>query len=131
MNSFYRVIDAAANRGREAIRVLEDFVRFICDDKQMTEKLKSLRHRFAAAVKSFSTDDRMTARSTESDVGTDVTARDEYLRRSIREVIAANFARFQESLRSIEEFSKLVLPSISAEIEQIRYASYTLERDVF
>ncbi len=45
-----RILDAAANRAREGLRVVEDYVRFACDDRHLTEQLKRLRHELANAM---------------------------------------------------------------------------------
>ena len=39
-----RLIDANLNRLREGIRVVEDIFRYIYNNKQISTKLKSLRH---------------------------------------------------------------------------------------
>ncbi|TXT32905.1 MAG: thiamine-phosphate pyrophosphorylase [Planctomycetota bacterium] len=39
-----RTLDAAANRAREGLRVIEDFVRFSLDDAHLSRLLKELRH---------------------------------------------------------------------------------------
>ena len=39
-----RILDASANRAREALRVMEDAARFLLDDRSLTEQLKVLRH---------------------------------------------------------------------------------------
>ncbi|MDD3587874.1 MAG: thiamine phosphate synthase, partial [Thermoguttaceae bacterium] len=127
----YRILDVATNRGREAIRVIEDAIRFVCDDSVITSKLKTLRHEFASLTGCFPPELRMNARATQDDVGTTITADGEYLRSSMNEVVTANFARLEESLRSIEEFSKMVFPDVSPGVEQLRYYTYTLERQVF
>src|SRR5437764_734146 len=38
-----RVLDAAANRAREALRVVEDYCRFVLDDALLSGELKQLR----------------------------------------------------------------------------------------
>ncbi len=45
-----RILDAAANRAREGLRVVEDYVRFALDDRHLTEQLKRLRHDLAAVA---------------------------------------------------------------------------------
>ena len=40
-----RILDASANRAREGLRVVEDYVRFVLDDPGLTERLKEVRHR--------------------------------------------------------------------------------------
>ncbi len=36
-----RVLDAAANRAREGLRVVEDYVRFVLDDRHLTDSASS------------------------------------------------------------------------------------------
>ncbi len=129
--SVVRILDVAINRGREAIRVIEDAVRFLIDDEAVTRSLKSLRHEFVRLTEAVPLEERLSCRDTEADVGTSVQVESEYERQSLEQVLRANFCRFQESLRSIEEFSKLVFPEVSAGIEQLRYQSYTLEKQIW
>jgi thiamine-phosphate pyrophosphorylase len=72
---------------------------------------------------------RLAAREAENDVGKEIEAENEYSRNSTKNVIDANFARLQESLRSIEEFSKINHAEISRQIEQLRYQSYILHKE--
>ncbi|MDR1962593.1 MAG: thiamine phosphate synthase [Planctomycetaceae bacterium] len=124
----YRLLDAAANRGKEAVRVIEDFVRFVLDNPVLTRQLKDFRHEFQEILESFPIRSRLNARNTEQDVGTTLEGNNEYRRDSVEIVLAANFGRLQESLRSLEEFSKLVKPAISRRFEQLRYQCYTLQK---
>src|SRR5690606_27786054 len=50
MHPAARIIDANANRAREALRVMEDAARFVLDDADLCADLKSLRHDLAAAI---------------------------------------------------------------------------------
>lgn len=127
----YRILDAAANRGREALRVVEDAARFLEDDAELTARLKETRHRFAAAQNRFDRRERLDARDVDADVGTRVETEDEYRRTSLADVLAANFARLQEAARSLEEYSKIVAPEVARDWEQIRYAAYSLEKIAF
>ena len=128
---YLRVIDASANRACEALRVIEDFVRFVQDDPFLVENLKTLRHRLVQNVLKFPMPQRLAYRETEADVGTRIETKTEFSRSSLQAVLDANFSRLQESLRSLEEFSKLTQPEAAREFEQMRYASYTLQRVVF
>lgn len=123
-----RIMDASINRAREAIRVLEDMVRFLYDDLSLTEDLKRYRHDFAELSEKLPRSDRLRERETDHDVGTGIQAKNEYIRRSTKEVSAANFCRLQESLRSLEEWTKIDYPNLSPEFEQLRYRSYSLEK---
>ena len=126
----YRILDASVNRAREAVRVLEDAVRFLADDETATRDLKRFRHDFCEAADRIPIRTRLEHRATESDVGTSVTARGEYTRKSVESILTANFCRLQESLRSLEEFSKLAEPDLAPIFEQLRYRSYTLQQTV-
>ena len=44
----YRVLDAAANRAGEGLRVMDDFARFVLDDLHLTARCKALRHELTA-----------------------------------------------------------------------------------
>jgi len=125
-----RVLDAAANRAGEGLRVVEDYVRFVLDDRHLTGRCKQLRHDLAAAMEGISTGHRMVARETLSDVGTSLATPSEGRREKAADVLVANFTRLQEGLRSLEEFGKLVDPQMSAGLKQLRYRSYTLQRAV-
>jgi thiamine-phosphate pyrophosphorylase len=124
------VIDAAANRAREGLRVVEDYLRFVLDDRFLTEQLKVLRHELTAAISRFSLGERLAARETQADVGTAITTPAEGHREDLAQVLAANFTRVQEALRSLEEFAKLLDPDASALLKQLRYRTYTLQRAV-
>ena len=125
-----RVIDAAANRGREGLRVVEDYVRFVLDDHHLTGQMKRLRHDLTALLSRVPVGRRLAARETQADVGTRLTTPAEYRRRDATGVLTANFTRLQESLRTLEEFGKLLDPDLAAELEQLRYRAYTLQRAV-
>ena len=125
-----RVIDAAANRAREGLRVVEDYVRFVLDDAHLTEQLKRLRHDLVNALSPISPDLRLVARETQHDVGTRLTTESEQTRGEPHEVLRANLVRLQESLRSLEEFGKLLDPHVAADMKQLRYIAYTIERAV-
>ncbi len=126
-----RVLDAAANRASEGLRVVEDYARFVLDDGHLTGRLKRLRHELAALVARLSPADRCAARDTLADVGTAIEAEGEFHRPDATAVSAANFKRVQESLRSLEEYGKLVDADLARQAEQLRYRTYTLERAVY
>jgi thiamine-phosphate pyrophosphorylase len=125
-----RILDAAANRAREALRVVEDYCRFVLDDAFLTGELKTLRHDLTAAFSRLPTGLLLEARETQQDVGTQLSTPAERERHSLREVALVNAKRLQEALRSLEEVGKLFSPDMSQTVEQLRYKSYTLERAV-
>lgn len=129
-SNIVRLIDASANRAREGLRVVEDYVRFVLDDALATQQLKQFRHTFTRLMGEIPLSERLSARETRQDVGTGITLDSERQRDDVLSVLAANFTRIQESLRSLEEYSKVVCPAISGGLEQLRYDSYTIQKIV-
>jgi thiamine-phosphate pyrophosphorylase len=125
-----RVLDAAANRAREALRVVEDYCRFALDDAFLSGELKRLRHDLAGALDALPAGRLLEARETLRDVGTGLSTESEGMRHSPREVALVNLKRLQEALRTLEEFGKLHGPDLGRAVEALRYRSYTLERAV-
>jgi thiamine-phosphate pyrophosphorylase len=123
-----RILDASANRAREALRVVEDFARFSRGDAFLSAQLKGLRHRLAEALQELPAGLLLRARDTLHDVGTAISTAQEHERTSSSAVVKANVKRLQEALRSLEEFGKVLSPAFAVAIEQMRYESYTLER---
>jgi thiamine-phosphate pyrophosphorylase len=125
-----RVLDANFNRAREATRVLEDYCRFVLNDRFLTEQLKELRHELVRVLEKIPAHLLTASRETQSDVGTSVSAHGEYERSSLPQIAVVNGKRLQEALRSLEEFGKLFAADLGGEFEKIRYRSYTLERSL-
>jgi thiamine-phosphate pyrophosphorylase len=126
----YRVLDAAANRAREGLRVLEDYVRFTNDDRHLTEILKGWRHRLADALRLLDGRALITSRDTRGDVGTTVHTRSERTRETPLDVVRASCKRVQEAARTLEEFGKIVSPEFALMLGELRYASYTIEKAI-
>jgi thiamine-phosphate pyrophosphorylase len=124
-----RILDAAANRAREALRVVEDFCRFVLDDALLTRELKTLRHDLAGILEALPAP-LLAARETQFDVGTQISTEQERSRESLDAVVQANLKRLQEALRSLEEYAKLSDSSAGQALERMRYQTYTLERMV-
>ncbi len=125
-----RLLDASANRAREALRVIEDYARFVLDDRHLTKRLKTLRHGLRSALSEISLSDRLAMRDTQADVGTSISTDAEQVRQNAHDVLTANFARLQEALRSLEEFGKIGNPRSAQQIERLRYDAYTLHKAV-
>jgi len=123
-----RVLDAAANRAAEALRVVDDYVRFVLDDRHLTEQFKNLRHDLATAMSRLPVDSLLAARETLRDVGVEITTTTEQQRHDLNAVVTANIHRAQQALRTLEEYGKLLDPALGAAIETLRYRSYTLHR---
>jgi thiamine-phosphate pyrophosphorylase len=123
-----RILDASANRAREGLRVAEDYVRFVLDDPGLTKRFKEVRHRLSEAERGLDAHLLIGSRDTREDVGTHIMTPSEQLRENPRAVLAANFNRIGEALRSLEEYTKLVDIWLAGRFEVLRYDIYTLEK---
>ncbi len=121
----YRILDASLNRASEGFRTLEEFSRFVLENRDLSVEVKSLRHELANSFPSFlNRRDLLSARNTQGDVGTSIETASEYVRIEPSQVIAAAASRVQQSLRVIEEYGKLIEPDFPRVVEQIRYRCY-------
>lgn len=124
-----RILDASANRAREGLRVVEDYVRFVLEDPMLTRRLKDCRHRLSEALRGLEAEGRLIAsRDTPGDVGTHIMTASEQSRENPRAVLSANFKRTGEALRTLEEYGKLVDVWLAGRFEVLRYDVYTLEK---
>ncbi len=122
----HRLIDANLNRLREGIRVCEDIERYINDNKQLSQKLKSLRHQ--SRVKDGET--YLKSRDIVSDVLKETTL-SESKREDIKSIQISNIKRAQESARVLEESLKLIDAKEAEKFKLIRYGLYDIEKDIF
>lgn len=128
-----RILDAAANRAGEGLRVVEEYVRFGLNDAHLSQLLKECRHDLTATLAVIPEAGRLAARDTLGDVGTNIATVAEYQRGSLLDVVRASFKRVQEALRTLEEYGKLLeqpagMPPFAPRIEQLRYRIYTVEK---
>ncbi len=128
MREIYRILDANFNRAREALRVAEDCGRFALNDPAITAMAKTFRSDLAEVLRGLPTLEFITSRDTPGDLGTDLTSPMETRRDSMSDVAVAACKRLTESLRTIEEYSKVVAPTLTLTIERMRYNAYTLEQ---
>jgi thiamine-phosphate pyrophosphorylase len=123
-----RILDAVGNRAREGLRVVEDIARFVLEDARLTEQLKCLRHEATLTLKRAARADLRGFRDAEHDVGAGRRSGSETPRKSLGDVITANFRRVQESFRTLEEVCKLADLQAARVFENLRYRAYTLEK---
>ncbi len=124
----YRILDAAANRVREGVRVLEDYARFARDDSFFTSELKTWRHDFRVAISQVDEGKLLRSRDSGSDVGTNLNTPAERHRNTLDDVLKANCKRVQEGLRTLEEYGKILSPVVGEAVSMLRYRFYTLEK---
>ena len=119
----YRVIDANLNRLKEGIRVVEDILRYKENNKELSSKLKSLRHQ--ARIDEIK--ELLENRDSINDVLKSST-KSEQKRTDLQSIIIANFKRAQESARVLEELFKLSNIDNSEKFKAIRYELYNMEK---
>jgi len=124
-----RLIDANTNRAREALRVVEDYARFVLNDAALSASLKEVRHLLAGAVGALQRE-AMLHRDTPGDVGTTHSVPTELQRQDLAHVVTAGGKRAGEALRAIEEYLKTLDPQAASKVESARYAFYEIERRI-
>ncbi len=129
-HSAYRIIDANFNRAREALRVIEDFCRFALNSTPLSKHAKQLRHDLTNAVNNLDPARQITSRDTFADVGIGQTVTDQLQRKKIKDCFTAAAKRLPEALRTIAEAAQTIDPTTAQQIENLRYAAYTLEKNV-
>jgi thiamine-phosphate pyrophosphorylase len=129
VSPLHRILDANANRAREALRVLEDAARFALDNPALNAQIKTLRHALRAALTQPALDHalRLGARDAENDPGRDTKTPEELTRESLHGIAAAAAARLTEALRSLEESAK-GLNADPRPFELLRYRAYEAEK---
>ena len=120
-----RLIDANLNRLAEGIRVVEDIFRYILDDKIISQKLKSLRHKTKIDIYK----DLLNSRDIKNDV-LKTSTKSEQSREDLNSILIANFKRAQQSARVLEEFTKLISIKDSENFKYIRYELYDIEKSL-
>ena len=116
---FYRIIDANINRATEGLRCVEEYCRFVLDDKRLTETLKNIRHEISIFFnKNY--EELINSRDTVGDVGVDI--KNISKENNSTDVIIANIKRIQEALRVLSEYGALS--------ESYRYQIYSIEKEI-
>lgn len=124
-----RVIDANINRSKEGLRVCEEVARFILDSRVLTSELKKVRHKIDTLARRLpgSLSDLLEVRNSRKDVGIRIYV-NELERQDPRDIFFANMQRVKESVRVLEEFSKLTDKRLAVEFKNIRYGIYGIEK---
>ena len=128
MREIYRILDANLNRAREALRVVEDCGRFVLNDPAITAMAKHYRSSLRELFDHLPRKELITSRNTSGDIGTDLTSPTEQQRTNVEDVAIAACKRLTESLRTIEEYAKIIAPEVAISVERLRYDAYTLEQ---
>ena len=128
--AIYRVIDANINRVKEGLRVCEEITRFILDNRNLTAEFKKIRHRTDAILKYLPRNTELIKkRQSLTDIGRKIYV-NELKRKNYRDIFFANIQRVKESIRVLEEFTKLINKNIAVRFKGLRYDIYEVEKKV-
>jgi thiamine-phosphate pyrophosphorylase len=132
MNNVYRILDANINRASEGLRVLEDLARFYYNNKEISGRLKEIRHAIRKKCMRM-LKDFLNSRDSINDVGLSLSKElgiDN--KETLIELACANFKRIQEALRTIEENLRIIGQyEISKFYEECRFEAYDIEKAFF
>jgi len=122
----YRILDANFNRAREALRVVEDIVRFTQDNENLYRRLKKIRH----DLSKISSDIYPILLRNRNSAGDVSLPQKEKGRKNVKDILIANFLRAEEAIRVLEEFAKLISADAGYRFKKIRFAIYSLEKEI-
>ncbi len=127
-DSLHRIVDANVNRALEGLRVCEEIVRFHYESPQMFRRMRHLRHAIAQSVAALPVPSHafVQARASGRDVGQRAPAS---RIDSLERLLVINFQRVKESLRTLEECSRLLSPRHTVAFQRLRFQTYEVERD--
>jgi hypothetical protein len=124
-----RIIDANINRCKEGLRVCEEITRFVLENIKLTAQFKEIRHEIdSLSPKIASLKCRLRERKASSDVGGNIRSAAELRRKNFGDIFFANIQRAKESVRVLEEFSKIKDQRQALKFKKIRYRIYELEK---
>lgn len=123
-----RIIDANINRAKEGLRVCEEITRFILDSRSLTAALKNIRHTIDSLSRSLAQNKNLLKeRESRKDIGKNIYI-NELKRRTVKDIFFANCQRVKESIRVLEEFSKLKNKTTALKFKNLRYSLYEIEK---
>lgn len=123
-----RIIDVNINRTKEGLRVCEEIARFTLNSRNLTLGFKKIRHKVNLIFKFLPTNvTLLKERQSVRDVGKNIFVF-ELQRKNYQDIFFANIQRIKESIRVLEEFSKLKNINLAIKFKKIRYDIYEIEK---
>ena len=124
---FIRILDTNLNRCKEGLRVVEDTCRFVLCDENLYKKIRKVRH-LSSKYLTDQYEQMLSARDSVKDSGRKAK---EQSRQNLKNIVIANFKRAEESLRVLEEYSKIINFDTALKYKALRYEVYTIEKKMF
>ncbi|MBN2464921.1 thiamine-phosphate pyrophosphorylase [candidate division WOR-3 bacterium] len=121
-----RIIDVNLNRLTEGLRVVEDVVRLALEDRRLLVGIRRLRTQVGKDVRTLRRQ-VISSRKSETDLGRGDRF-DRTKRKSLVDVLLANFKRAEESARVLEEVLKVSEPGLAGKFKAVRFRLYDFER---
>ncbi len=126
--NIYRILDANINRAKEGLRVCEEVTRFLINSRPLTLEFKKARHKIDSVIRLLSAQAFLfKERKAWADVGKNIYVQ-ELERKDFKDIFFANIQRVKESIRVLEEFSKLINRNSAIEFKKLRYRMYEIEK---
>ena len=122
-----RIVDVNLNRLTEGLRVVEDVVRLGLENRRLLAGIRKLRTQVGRDVRTLRRQ-VISSRKSETDLGRSDRF-DRTKRRSLEDVLLANFKRAEESARVLEEVLKVGEPGLAGKFKAVRFRLYDLERE--
>ncbi len=116
---YFRIIDANLNRACEGLRNIEEYTRFVLNNKDISKELKNLRHQITMFFEPIY-DKLVNSRDTTNDVGVNI--ENITKKQSNSDVVKANIKRTQQALRVLNEYGSLN--------DCYRYKMYEIEKEI-
>lgn len=129
-DAVFRILDANINRLREALRVIEEYFRFIESHEAVAVQLKQARHSLEEFERHLGSGRLLAGRDTGSDPFANVNRPEEMGRATPQQIVRGNFKRAQEACRVIEEYTKITdVPHLSEKAKTMRFLLYAMEKN--
>ena len=129
-NRIFRLIDANINRTKEGLRVCEDIMRLIKNDKKSTNKIRNMRHRVNAVLKKSGINYQklILFRDSNGDIGKRLKSKGRS-KKNVNDIFLANAQRTKESLRVLEELFFILNKKPASGFQNLRFKFYELEKE--
>jgi thiamine-phosphate pyrophosphorylase len=128
-NKILRIVDANTNRAKEGLRVCEDIMRLVVDDKKETIALKKIRHNVSNILKNskIKQSEIIKHRDSCSDIGKNIKIKNS--KKAILDIFIANAQRVKEAIRVIEEVFCILDKKTSNKLQNLRFKFYSTEKE--
>ena len=121
-----RIIDVNLNRLSEGLRVVEDVVRLGLERPRLLAGVRGLRTRIGRETRALRKR-VILSRQSETDLGRGDRF-DRAKRKSLEDVLLANFKRAEEASRVLEEVLKVAEPEWAGKFKAVRFRLYDFEK---